>query len=97
LDESLQAQAIRKIRGSPALARELREKIGPKLFMRPAPNVLAANRLVVENIYGPTAYGYRLEKIYNIVCGVKVSAARFDAGGLRERFLAPERFRLLRT
>ncbi len=96
LDEELQERVIQKVRGSPAL----RAAINPP-NLEPASssaNIIEANRRVVEQLHGAAPYGVRLMESYRSLMGRAVEpVGTLRAETLLDKFLAPERFFLIRT
>lgn len=96
LDEDLQSAVVRRAKASPAdfasLALTVPDVAG---FPRTA---LSSNLRAVRERYGLPAYAARLEAVYrSVLAGTARPAAELDAESLLSRFLAPERFCLLRT
>ncbi|NCC52340.1 MAG: hypothetical protein EOM20_14135 [Spartobacteria bacterium] len=96
LDEPLQAQVIRKLRGQPIL----REQLTPASLCAELsdPAFIQNNRAIVETTFGLRQYGQRLCNIY----AAMLEATPGLVTGLPHRqvldqFLKPERFTLLRT
>ena len=96
LDEDLQEIVIRRLARSPSLAEDLRPA---SLAARLADGEALANNLrVTQEQYGLRPYGERLARIYDGLAGAGPGTLTApDAGRLLDRFLAPERFFLLRT
>jgi len=93
LDEPLQRNVIRHLVKHP----EDRTML-PPFSPSPSPPLIAHNRQVVCDQYGPEAYGNRLLGLYRRLAATspgKVASA--NALELLDEFLQPERFNLLRT
>jgi glycosyltransferase involved in cell wall biosynthesis len=99
LDEPMQEEVIRRLRTDPALRNELRP---PALV--PAgetPAAALANREVTRSAFRPETCLDRLlatcDAVLSSPGGPADTESGFDADALLDAFLAPERFRLLRT
>jgi hypothetical protein len=96
LDEELQEQIIRRVHGSPPAAAELRPScLMPDSSCR---QMIEANGRIVRRHYNAEQYGDRLMDIYQTLMKAAAEpAGSFNAGSLLDKFLAPERFYLIRT
>ncbi len=78
----------------------MRSEIRPaRLFgATPSQPVIIQNRAAIRRIYGPDRYRRQLERLYTLV-GKSGSGKLVAISGdvLLDRFLAPDRFYLLRT
>lgn len=96
LDEALQEQVIRRVLESSAALAELKPS-----GLAPGPasgKIVEANRRIVDRNYGAVQYGVRLMEMYGMLArraAEPVGALRAEA--LLDKFLAPERFYLIRT
>jgi len=89
LDEELQRIIIRAVKNDPSI-------FGGGLGDAAAQ--VAHNRAVVEEAYGPEAYGAHLLSIYHELLKAKPGSVRYaDGDALLNEFLNPARFNLLRT
>ena len=96
LDEEFQEVVIRKVSGSSSARRE----IGPALLESGffSQSVVESNQEIVRCAFSLDNYGDRLERIYqDIMSSSTGDVSGISAEALLERFLAPERFCLLRT
>ena len=96
LDEELQEQIIRRVHGSPAAAAELRPLcLVPDSSCR---QMIEANGRIVRRQYNAEQYGDRLMDLYKTLMKAAVEPVGvLHAESLLDKFLAPERFYLIRT
>ncbi len=96
LDEALQAEVLRALRADPARRRALRPP--DILGRRPGPTTIAQNRAAIRSRYGLDGYRRRLLALYRAVADSQPGPVHpVNPGALLDRFLAPDRFRLLRA
>lgn len=89
LDEELQRVIIRAAQEDPAIFGDGLGDASPQV---------AHNREVVQEAYGPEAYGDHLASIYHTVLSSNAGSIHYaDGKKLLDAFLAPGRFNLLRT
>lgn len=96
LDEALQQSVIRRLKSSTVMRSEIRPA---RLFgAAPSKSVIIRNCDAIRRIYGPAQYRHQLERLYTRV-GESGSGKLAAISGevLLDRFLAPDRFYLLRT
>ncbi|MCG2659774.1 MAG: glycosyltransferase [Kiritimatiellae bacterium] len=96
LDEALQQNVICRL----AVSTQMRSEINPHQLLGAAPSqpVIIQNREAIRRIYGSDRYRRQLERLYTRVGesgSGKLVAISEDV--LLDRFLAPDRFYLLRT
>ncbi|MBN1257400.1 MAG: hypothetical protein JXA52_06810, partial [Planctomycetes bacterium] len=101
LDEELQQEVIRKVKGSSTARSELQGCAGSNILeidlekMRP---IIKNNRACIKRNYNLEQYGKKLAEIYREVYNSPVEeVSALSQRELLAHFLAPERFRLLRT
>jgi glycosyltransferase involved in cell wall biosynthesis len=96
LDEDLQKTVIERIVRSPSLKAEI---VPPKLELADdQTNTIQQNRKIVKEQFNLQKYGKRLLQIYQTVAESDVGPIHeIHADVLLDKFLAPERFWLLRT
>ena len=96
LDEQLQEQIIRRVNSSPSAAAELRPMcLMPGSSFR---QMIEVNSQIVRRHYNAEQYGVRLMDIYQTLMRSSVEPVGvLHAESLLDKFLAPERFYLIRT
>jgi len=96
LNETLQKSVIERLARSPSLKTEIiPSKLGPTSDQD---NRIQRNCKIVKKQFNLQEYGKRLIQIYQAVAASDVeSIGAINAGVLLDKFLAPERFSLLRT
>ena len=96
LDEALQQSVVRRLKSSAVMRSEIRPA---RLFgAAPSQPVIIQNRKAIRRIYGPDRYRRQLERLYTRIGGSgSGKLAAISGKVLLDRFLAPERFYLLRT
>lgn len=96
LDETLQAQVLRRLHASPGAVEELQPGVLPDPGEDAA--LIAANRAAIVERFGLEAYGARLHEIYHGLLASPVETPGALPGeAVLEQFLAPERLYLLRS
>ena len=96
LDEDLQEQVIRRLLDTPSLVSEL--KPSTLLSEDPLGQVIEMNRGIVQREYNAEQYGRRLMAIYrSLLTSAVVPLDALRAETLLDKFLAPERFYLMRS
>ena len=96
LDEDLQEQVIRRLLDAPSLVSELE----PSSLLPEGPpgQLIEMNREIVQRKYNTEQYGRRLMDIYRSqMASAAVPVGAFRADTLLDKFLAPERFYLVRS
>jgi glycosyltransferase involved in cell wall biosynthesis len=96
LDEPAQEQVIRHLRVNPGVRTEMTPT---SLAVAADAKTINDNNALVRERYGIAGYARRLDTLYHRVGAATPSARLHAANGevLLQRFLAPERFTLLRT
>jgi glycosyltransferase involved in cell wall biosynthesis len=96
LDEDLQEQVIRRLLDTPSLVSEL--KPSSLLPEGPPGRAIEMNRRIVQREYNSEQYGRRLMDIYrSLLDSAVVPAGALRTETLLDKFLAPERFYLIRS
>jgi glycosyltransferase involved in cell wall biosynthesis len=96
LDEAMQVEVIRRVRGDPAAHGDIRPRT---LFpARDRSGIVRRNARLVAEVYGADRYAERLAGIYEELAQSPTRPpGHLDAWRILEGFVAPERFHLLKS